>query len=33
MEEGRSVQAGSDGALTDDFAPYQEHVYRVALGK
>jgi hypothetical protein len=28
LEEGRTIEAG-DGAIVDDFAGYQEHVYRV----
>jgi hypothetical protein len=33
LEEGRSIQADQGGSFTDEFAPYQEHVYRVSAAK
>ena len=29
LEESRTIRANDDGALADEFGPYQEHVYRI----
>jgi len=29
LEEGRTIEAAQDGVFSDDFAPYQEHVYKI----
>jgi len=31
LEEGRTLTAAEDGAFADEFAPYQEHVYKLGM--